>query len=92
MSAPLLRKWSQARSADRECSREDVQILQAEFEQTVVSHKCMAEVWAQLADTVSCPGAAAYAHKKAEMYSGLAKECSKAYEVARKEADSADAG
>ena len=84
-------KWFRDR-ADRNRFREEVQILQAEFERTIVSHKRMAEVWTQLADTVSCPGAAAYAHKKAEMYDGLAQECSKAYEVARKEAGSINAG
>jgi hypothetical protein len=84
-------KWFRDR-ADRDRFREEVQILQAEFERTVVSHKRMAEVWTQLADTVSCPGAVAYAHKKAEMYDGLAQECSKAYEVARKEAGSVNTG
>jgi hypothetical protein len=47
---------------------------------TIVSHKHMTEVWTQLA------------HKKAEMYDGLAQECSKAYEVARKAAGSINAG
>jgi hypothetical protein len=84
-------KWFRDR-ADRDRFREEVQILQAEFERTVVSHKRMAEVWTQLADTVSCPGAVAYAHKKAEMYDGLAQECSKAYEVARKEVGSVNTG
>jgi hypothetical protein len=52
----------------------------------------MTEVWTQLADTVSCSGVAAYAHKKAEMYDGLVQECFKAYEVTCKEVGSVNTG
>ena len=46
----------------------------------------MADVWTQLAGATSGPGAEAYAHKKACMYHGLAKESSEAYINAWKEA------
>jgi len=62
--------------ADHDRFREEVQILQVDH----CVPQCMTEVWTQLA------------HKKAEMYDGLAQECSKAYEVARKAAGSINAG
>lgn len=78
-------KWFRDR-ADRDRFREEVEILEAEFERTVLSHTRMADVWTQLADASSGPGAEAYAHKKACMYRGLANECSEAYDIARKKA------
>lgn len=76
-------KWFRDR-ADRDRFREEVQILEAEFERTIVSHARMADVWAQLAGTASGPGATAYAHKKAYMYRCLSTECSEAYDIAKK--------
>ena len=78
-------KWFRDR-ADRDRVREEVEILEAEFERTVLSHTRMADVWTQLAGAASGPGAAAYAHKKTCMYRGLAKECSEAYGIALKKA------
>ena len=63
---------------------EEVQILEAEFERTIILHQHMAEVWFQLAGEASRPGSSAYAHKKAEMYRGLADKCQKACEAACK--------
>jgi len=80
-------KWFRER-ADRNRFREEVDILEAEFERTTLSHMRMTKVWTQLADryTPTHPGSAAYAHKKAHMYLELAKECSEAYIIARKQA------
>lgn len=76
-------KWFRER-ADRDRFREEVDILEAEFERTIISHSRMAEVWSELATKCSLPGATAYAYKKAEMYQGLSKECSLTYDAVRK--------
>ena len=72
--------------ADRDRFREEVEILEAEFERTIISHRRMAEVWTELAGRCSKPAAAAYAHKKVSMYDKLQNDCKLAYAVARKKA------
>jgi hypothetical protein len=64
--------------ADHDHFCEEVQILEAEFDRTIVSHQRMAEVWCQLVGEASRPGSTANAHKKAEMYHGLANQCAQA--------------
>ena len=78
-------KWFRDR-ADRNRFREEVDILEAEFERTTLSHRRMAEVWTQLADTPTHPGSAAYAHKKVAMYSQLQNNCKSAYAIALEQA------
>ena len=78
-------KWFRDR-ADRDRFHEEVQILEAEFDRTIISYQCMAEVWCQLVGEASRPGSAAYAHKKAEMYHGLANQCAQASVACRKSA------
>ena len=78
-------KWFRDR-ADRDRCREEVQILEAEFDRTIISHQRMAEVWCQLAGEASGPGSTAYAHKKAKMYHGLANQCAQASVACRKSA------
>ena len=78
-------KWFRDR-ADHDRFREEVQTLEAEFDRTIISHQRMAEVWCQLAGEGSGPGSAAYAHKKAEMYHGLANQCAQASVACRKSA------
>jgi len=85
-------KWFRER-ANRDRHREEVEILEADFERTALSHSRMAEVWDQLAEScIDKPGASgsAYARKKVGMYTGLAIECSKKSTDAKRIADKAD--
>jgi len=83
-------KWFCER-ANRDRHREEIEILEADFERTALSHSRMAEVWRQLAERcVDKPGASAYARRKVIMYSGLATECSKKFVDAKRIADKAD--
>lgn len=74
-------KWFRDR-ADRNRHQEEVKILEAEFGRTIVSHRRMAKVWGELAGR-SKLGAAAYAHKKVEMYRKLQNDCETAYKTAK---------
>lgn len=77
--APVDRvKWFRDR-AERDRLREEIDILNAEFDRTEKSHTRMAEVWTQLANSSSCPGASAYAQRTAHMYSKLARDCLHVY-------------
>ena len=67
-------KWFWDR-ADCDRFREEVEILEAEFERTITSFSRMSDVWSQLTNSVTGPGSAAYAHRKAVMYHGLEEEC-----------------
>jgi hypothetical protein len=58
-------------------------ILKHEFECTVLSHT---HVWIELAGVAFGPGAEVYAHKKACMNHGLAKEGYDTYCIAQKKA------
>ena len=78
-------KWFRDR-ADRERFREEVEILEAEFERTITSFNRMSDIWTQLASGVTGPGSAAYAQRKAVMYQGLVEECEQAYSVVQKRA------
>jgi hypothetical protein len=78
-------KWFRDR-ADRDRFREEVEILEAEFERTMVSFNRMSDVWTELASRATGPGSAAYAQRKAVMYRGLAEECKQVYSMARKRA------
>ena len=83
-------KWFRER-ANRDRYQEETEILEADFEHTVLSHSRMAEVWTEMAEQCTQqPGAAAYARKKAVMYTNLANDASKAYADAKEEADKAD--
>jgi hypothetical protein len=83
-------KWFRER-ANRDRHREEVEILEADFERTALSHSRMAEVWDQLAEScIEKLGASAYAKKKVGMYTGLAIECSKKSADAKRIADKAD--
>ena len=64
---------------ERDHLREEVQICHAEFDCTVVSHQRMSEVWTQLGLEAACPGAGAYARKKAGMYADLRDTCKSIY-------------
>jgi hypothetical protein len=76
-------KWFRER-ADRDRFREEVQILEAEFERAIISFRRMSDVWTQLTSKVATPGSAAYAHRKAIMYRGLEEDCVQAYTAVRK--------
>lgn len=77
--------------ANQDCYQEETEILEADFERTMLSHSHMAEVWTEMAERCTQqPGAAAYARKKAMMYTNLANNASKAYADAKEEADKAD--
>jgi hypothetical protein len=76
-------KWFRDR-ADRDRFREEVEILEAEFERTMTSFNRLSDVWTQLASSATGPGRAAYAWRKAVMYQGLEQECKQAYSVAQK--------
>lgn len=78
-------KWFHDR-AERDRFQEEVEILEAEFERTTISHGRMAEVWTELAGCCSKPGAAAYAYKKVSMYNKLQNDCQLAYAIAREKA------
>ena len=66
--------------ANRDCYWEETEILEANFEQTVLSHSHMAEVWTTMADhCTDNPGVAAYARKKVVMYQNLSSEATKLY-------------
>ena len=83
-------KWFRER-ANRDRVQEETEILEADFERTVISHSRMANVWTQMADQCTQqPGAAAYARKKAVMYRNLSNEASTLYADAKEEADKAD--
>jgi hypothetical protein len=83
-------KWFRER-ANRDRYQEENEILEADFERTVLSHSRMAEVWTEMAERCTQqPGAAAYPGKKAVMYTNLANDASKAYADAKEEADKAD--
>lgn len=83
-------KWFRER-ANRDRYREEVEILEADFERTIFSHFRMAEVWTAMAENcIKEPGAAAYARKKAVMYQNLSNEASKMYTDAKAAADKAD--
>lgn len=71
-------KWFRDR-AERDHLRDEVDICHAEFDRTVISHERMSDVWRQLGSTESCPGAVAYARKKAGMYIDLAETCQAVY-------------
>lgn len=78
-------KWFRDR-ADRDRFREEMEILEAEFERTIISFRRMASSWLKLADQqLDCqhPGAAAYAHRKVAMYNALAHDCEVTYISAR---------
>ena len=72
--------------ADQDRFREEVEILEAEFEWTIKSFMRMSDVWSQLASGETSPGSAAYAQRKAVMYRSLAEECKCAYSVVLKKA------
>jgi hypothetical protein len=83
-------KWFRER-ANQDRYQEETEILEADFERTVLSHSRMAKVWTEMAKRCTQqPGAAAYARKKAVMYTNLANDASKAYADAKEEADKAD--
>jgi hypothetical protein len=78
-------KWF-SKQASQDHRREEVEILIAEFERTIVSHSQMADVWRKLA--INCGmrcGAAAYAWKKHVMYTDLAKHCVEWFDKAKTE-------
>ena len=76
-------KWFRER-ASRDRQREEAEILEAEFQRTVISHSRMADVWCKLATNCGPRlGAAAYAWKKHAMYTELAKNCTEWYEKAK---------
>ena len=62
-------KWFRDR-ADRDRFREEVEILEAEFQRTVISFGRMSEVWSQMATDATGPGSVAYAHRKAAIIRG----------------------
>ena len=76
-------KWFRDR-ADRDRLKEEVRVLDAEFQRTLQSRTLMSQTWMKLAlkNTVQ-PGAAAYAHKQSSMYNALADECAKLYQEAK---------
>ena len=76
-------KWFRDR-ANRDRFRKEVQILEEEFDRTIVSFRRMSDVWTQLTSKVDAPGSAAYAHRKAIMYQGLEEDCVQAYAAVRK--------
>ena len=76
-------KWFRDR-ADRDRFCEEVEILEAEFQRTVISFGRMSEVWLQMATDATGPSSAAYAHRKAAMYQGLEEECKQAYANTRR--------
>ena len=78
-------KWFRDR-ADQDRFREEVEILEAEFEQTIKSVMQMLDVWSQLASGETSPGIAAYTQRKAMMYRSLVEECKHAYAVHQKRA------
>jgi hypothetical protein len=78
-------KWFHDR-ADQDRFREEVKILEAEFERTIASFNQMSDIWTELASGATGPGSAAYAQRKAIMYQGLAEECKQVYSVVRKRA------
>jgi hypothetical protein len=83
-------KWFRER-ANRDRYREETEILEADFERTVLSHSRMAEVWTTMADRCTDnPGAAAYARKKVVMYRNLSNEAAKLYADAKTDAAKAD--
>ena len=71
-------KWFCDR-ADQDRFHEEVEILEAEFQRTVIYFGRMSEVWLQMATDAMGPSSAAYAHRKAAMYKGLEEECKQAY-------------
>jgi hypothetical protein len=78
-------KWFHER-ASRDRWQEEVEILDAEFECTIISHLRMADVWHKLAvDCGNRCGAAAYAWKKYVMYTDLAENCVKWFSKAKTE-------
>ncbi|KIM84453.1 hypothetical protein PILCRDRAFT_87392 [Piloderma croceum F 1598] len=85
-----VRIWFRER-ANRDCHQEEAEILEADFERTVLSYSCMAEIWTEMAERCTQQlGAAAYARKKAVMYRDFANDVSKVYADAKEEADKAD--
>lgn len=72
--------------AERDRFQEEVEIFEAEFERTIASHSHMAQVWMELADRCTHPGAAAYARKKVWMYHRLQADCESVYKAAKEKA------
>jgi hypothetical protein len=76
-------KWFRDR-ADRDRWKEEVEILDAEFQRTLVSRARMSQTWSELASkNMAQPGAAAYAYRQSSMYRALADECAKLYQEAK---------
>jgi hypothetical protein len=64
--------------------QEELEILDAEFERTIISHSQMADVWHKLAfNCNNRHGAAAYVWKKHVMYTDLAKNCVEWFDKAK---------
>lgn len=78
-------KWLCDR-ADRDRFCEEVEILEAKFERTMVSFNRMSDIWTELASRATGPSSAVYAQRKAIMYRGLAEECKQVYLMAHKKA------
>jgi hypothetical protein len=83
-------KWFREQ-ANQDRYQEETEILEADIEQTVLSHSCMAEVWTTMADCCTDnPGAAAYARKKVMMYQNLSNKAAKLYADTKTNATKAD--
>ena len=68
-----------------------MEILEVDFECTIISHTCMAKVWTEMANhCTEDPGGAAYARKKVVMYTNFSNEAQKMYRNTRADADKAD--
>ena len=75
-------KWFRDHAA-RDRTREEREILKAEFNRTILSFTKMSDVWSTLAaKNATCHSSAAYAHKQAAFYHALAEDCQEMYDKA----------
>jgi hypothetical protein len=75
-------KWFRDRAA-RDCAQEEKEILEAEFEHTILSFTKMGEVWTTLAiKNARNHSNTVYAHRQAALYQALADNCRKTYDKA----------
>jgi hypothetical protein len=79
-------RWFRAQ-AHKDHWREEVQMLEAEFQHTVVSYKVMNDVWTQLGNRCDASevgeGQCAYAYQQAAMYNTMATHCQACFEEAK---------
>jgi hypothetical protein len=77
--------------ANQDHHSEETEILEVDFECTIILHTCMAEVWTKMANhCTEDPRGVAYARKKVVMYANIPNQVQKMYTNTRADADKAN--